>query len=104
MAPRGPILPRKKTARARLTESFRGVAFQVGVLVAVERNRLGLTQAQLAKHAGTLQSTISDLENGEPATNLSDPAIERIFGALALGRRSRAANYVKWWRDNAPRQ
>ena len=102
MAPKGPMLPRKNTGKARLTDGFRGLAFQTGVLVAVERNRLGLTQAQLAKQAGTLQSAISDIENGEPATNLSNGTIELLFGVLGLGRRSRAASYVKWWRDNAP--
>jgi ribosome-binding protein aMBF1 (putative translation factor) len=103
VAPKGPILPRKSTARERITASCGNLAFQVGVLIAVERNRLGLTQAQLAKRTGTLQSAISDVENGEPATNMSDATIERIFSVLSLGRRSRAANYIKWWRDNAPR-
>jgi transcriptional regulator with XRE-family HTH domain len=98
------MLPRKRTARAQITASCRSLAFQAGVLIAVERNRLGLTQAQLAKRTGTLQSAISDIENGEPATNMSDVTIERIFSTLVLGRRSRAANYVKWWRNNAPPQ
>jgi transcriptional regulator with XRE-family HTH domain len=97
------MLPRKSTGRAHITASCRNLAFQAGLLIAVERNRLGLTQAQLGKRTGTLQSAISDIENGEPATNMSDATIEKIFGALALGRRSRAASYVKWWRDNAPR-
>jgi hypothetical protein len=53
---------------------------------------------------GLLQSAISDIQNGEPATNGSDVSIERIFSTLVLGRRSRTARYVEWWRDNAPPQ
>jgi HTH-type transcriptional regulator/antitoxin HipB len=44
---------------------------QLGALLKRERRTSGLTQAQLGERIGRRQATISKLENGEPATQLS---------------------------------
>lgn len=44
---------------------------QIGAIVHRERRARGLTQAQLGAKIGRRQATISKLEKGEPATQLS---------------------------------
>lgn len=51
---------------------------QIGALIRRERRARHLTQAQLGEKIGRRQATISKLENGEPATQLSV-----LFDALA---------------------
>jgi HTH-type transcriptional regulator/antitoxin HipB len=46
-------------------------AAQLGALIQRERRARGLTQAQLGASIGRRQATISRLEKGEPATQLS---------------------------------
>lgn len=103
MAPKGPMLPRKSTALARSREALKSVAFQIGTLVAVERNRRRMTQQELADKVGIRQIDVSSLENGErlPGT-VKDQHIAKLFSALELPRKGLHANFVKWWRDNAP--
>jgi len=96
------MLPRKAVAQERLGDGLRNLAFQAGVLVAVERNRKRMTQGELANTVGSKQPHISDLENGWPVRHLTDRQIDRVFTTLGLGRGSLGANYVKWWRDNSP--
>lgn len=50
---------------------------QLGALIQRERRKRGLTQAQLGAKIGRRQATISKLESGEPATQLST-----LFDAL----------------------
>lgn len=100
MAPTGPILPRKGIAKDRLADACRSLAFQAGLLVAVERNRKGWTQAQLGASAGAKQSDITAVENGKPAKQLTDAQVDAVFTSLGLGQGSTGANFIKWWRDN----
>ena len=63
----GPYLPRKDTALRRSREALEGVAYQIGVLLAIQRNRYGLTQWDLAgeislKHQQAGQLAISNAE------------------------------------------
>jgi DNA-binding XRE family transcriptional regulator len=97
----GPILPRKATALARSREALRSVAFQVGTIVSVERNRRKMTQRQVAEVAKVSQITVSSIENGQriPKT-ITDQKIERVFAAVGLSKKGIHANFVKWWRDN----
>jgi HTH-type transcriptional regulator/antitoxin HipB len=44
---------------------------QIGALIHRERRARGLTQSQLGEKIGRRQATISKLEKGEPATQLS---------------------------------
>jgi HTH-type transcriptional regulator/antitoxin HipB len=53
-------------------------AAQIGAVVHRERRARGLTQAQLGTKIGRRQATISKLEKGEPATQLST-----LFDVLA---------------------
>ncbi|OYQ38143.1 transcriptional regulator [Sandarakinorhabdus cyanobacteriorum] len=43
---------------------------QLGAIIQSERQRRNLTQKDLASLAGTLQKTISAIENGNPGTRL----------------------------------
>lgn len=51
---------------------------QLGVIIRRERRARGLTQAQLGESIGRRQATISKLEKGEAATQLST-----LFDVLA---------------------
>lgn len=96
----GPRLPRKATFLKRVNESLAGVAYQIGVLLAIQRNRCDITQWELAEELGIAQEDVSALENGEhvPLTNAQ---IDRLFSRLELPNAKAHANFVKWWRDNA---
>jgi hypothetical protein len=101
----GPRLPRRETAIRRTREALEGVAYQIGVLLAIQRNRFGLTQWDLAgelelKDQQAGQLAISGGENGKPCY-LSDVEIDALFERLDLEPDSMHANFVKWWRDNA---
>jgi DNA-binding XRE family transcriptional regulator len=97
----GSRLPRKATGVERSNQSMWAVAFQVGTLVAIERNRKRLTQAELGKQVGLDQVAISRIENGDPLSDTgTDEKIDKLFKALGLGSGSVQANFVKWWRDN----
>ena len=97
------MLPRKLTALARSRGALESVAFQIGVIVAVERNRRRMTQQEVADAAGAKQVDVSALENGErlPKT-VTDKKIDKLFRAVGLPSRGLHSNFVKWWRDNAP--
>ena len=101
----GPYLPRRDTALRRSREALEGVAYQIGVLLAIQRNRHGLTQWDLAGELGLKdqqsgQLAISCAENGRRC-DLSDPHIDALFERLDLDAASAHANFVKWWRQNA---
>lgn len=55
---------------------------QIGALIHRERRARGLTQAQLGERIGRRQATISKLEKGEPATQLS--TLFDVLSALNL--------------------
>ena len=52
---------------------------QIGAIIQRERRARGLTQAQLGAKIGRRQATISKLEKGEPATQLST-----LFDVLSI--------------------
>ena len=54
--------------------------FQIGELIQEERKRQNLTQAQLAKRAGTTKNQISRIENGE-----SDIRLSMLMGIVREG-------------------
>jgi ribosome-binding protein aMBF1 (putative translation factor) len=97
------MLPRKSTALARSRGALKSVAFQIGTIVAVERNRKRMTQQELADAVKIRQVDVSSIENGEPVSkSVQDQQIDRLFSKVDLPRKSLHANFVKWWRDNAP--
>lgn len=77
------------------------MAFQIGMLVAIERNRRNLTQEELAAAVGMDQVGISYIENGQPVSKpCPDNKIDALFSKLSLKAGGVQANFVKWWRDN----
>lgn len=98
--PEGPRLPRRDTFSRRIRESLEGVAYQIGVLVAVQRNRCGYTQWELADAVGIEQIQVSRLENGQPS-GIADAGVDDLFTRLELEAGSAHANFVKWWRENS---
>ena len=100
MAPKGPTLPRKDTGLLRSRQGLESVAFQIGVLVAIQRNRSRLTQYELAQEIGVDQTDVSNVENGRPAP-MSNAKVDALFSRLDLPANAAHANYLKWWRDNS---
>lgn len=94
------MLPRKGTALARAKGSLESVAFQIGTIVAVERNRKRLTQWDLAAEIGIDQIDISRIENGQPA-GISDAKIDKLFTRLALPKDGVHCHFIKWWQKNS---
>lgn len=102
MAPKGPILPRKDTALLRARQSLESVAFQIGVIVAIQRNRWQLTQTDLGQQVGLTHNQVSRVENGYPiGSGVANKKIDALFEYLELPADGAHANYVKWWRDNS---
>lgn len=68
-------------------------AGQIGAIVHRERRALGLTQAQLGAKIGRRQATISKLEKGEPATQLSTlfDVLTALNLELVIGNRGKAS-------------
>lgn len=99
-APAGPRLPRKGTATKRSRESIEGVAFQIGMMVAVQRNRWKLSQYDLAQRVGIDQIAVSNIENGVPMAKVTDQQIDALLGAIDLKDAKVQASFLKWWRDN----
>jgi transcriptional regulator with XRE-family HTH domain len=97
------MLPRKSTALARSRGALESVAFQIGTIVAVERNRKRMTQQELSEAVGIRQIDVSSIENGDrvPKT-VTDARIDKLFRVVELPKKGLHANFVKWWRDNAP--
>ena len=78
------MLPRKQTGIDRSDETLRAVAFQIGTLVAIERNRRRLTQAALGKKVGLEAVAISRIENGDPLSAVDDAKVDALFKTLGL--------------------
>jgi hypothetical protein len=99
-APQGARLPRKDQTNARTRSAIADVAFQIGLVLAIERNRLGLNQSELAGliGGGTEQRHVSRLERGIPA-GLSSAQVTRLFKALAMTQFRRQPEFLKWWQQ-----
>jgi len=99
----GPRLPRKDTTLRHFRETLEGAAYQIGVLLAIQRHRAGLTQWELAQSVGGMeQIDISRIENGH-GTAVDDQAIDRLFDRVDLPCGTGYADFVKWWRENESR-
>jgi DNA-binding XRE family transcriptional regulator len=95
----GPRLPKKDTALRHSRQALKGVAYQIGALLAIQRNRHDLTQWDLAEELGIDRLAISRAENGEPC-GLTNPQIAALFERLDLDGEAAHANFVKWWQKN----
>lgn len=101
MAAFQPILPRKASALKQSRAALGAVAFQIGVLFAVERNRKKLTQYDFESATGVDQGYVSRLENGVPLpSSVTNDQIDELFAEVGLADAHVEMNFVKWWRDN----
>jgi transcriptional regulator with XRE-family HTH domain len=74
-------------------------AAQIGVAVAVERNRKGQTQEQVGQAVGLSQLDISNIETGKRLSGqVNNGLVEGLFNYLGLP--SDLASFVGWWRDH----
>jgi hypothetical protein len=98
MAPRGPILPRKDRTASEARSALGNSAFQIGVLLAIQRNRWGMRQEDLAAEISCKQGDISALERGaRPARPLSDRQLKQLFKALDIVGERQLREFLKWW-------
>ena len=67
-------------------------AKQIGVIIRRARRKAGLTQTELGKKIGLRQATISKLEKGEPATQISTllDALTALGLEVVIDERGRA--------------
>lgn len=104
MAPKGPILPRKDSTAANARAALSNTAYQVGVLLAIQRNRVDLRQEDLGDQIGRTQSDISALERGEGLTRpLSDAEMKKLFHILELSNHGLLRDFLLWWQRHGPR-
>lgn len=96
-APPGPRLPRKDTSLRRSREALELTAYMIGVMLCNERNRVKLTQEDLAAELGVQQVQISEMENGRPP-RITNAKIDALFERLALGKAKGHVAFLKWWR------
>jgi ribosome-binding protein aMBF1 (putative translation factor) len=104
MAPKGPILPRKDSTAANARAALSNTAYQVGVLLAIQRNRVGLRQEDLADQIGRTQSDISALERGEGLGRpLTEGEMKKLFRILELSAQGQLREFLSWWQRHGPR-
>jgi len=68
-------------------------AKQIGAIIRRARRNAGLTQTELGKRIGLRQATVSKLEAGQPATQLSTllDALTALGLEIIIDKRSRAS-------------
>jgi HTH-type transcriptional regulator/antitoxin HipB len=68
-------------------------AREIGAIVRRARRNAGLTQTELGKRIGLRQATISKLEKGEPATQLSTllDALTALRLEITIGERGKGS-------------
>lgn len=98
MASRGPILPRKDRTASEARSALGNCAFQIGVLLSIQRNRWGLRQEDLAAEIGRKQGDISALERGaRPSRPLSEEQLKKLFKILDLTGEKQLREFLAWW-------
>ncbi|MFJ2518666.1 helix-turn-helix domain-containing protein [Cellulosimicrobium cellulans] len=95
---------RKKLLRQETTAALKNTAWQIGMVVLVERHRIRMTQEQLATRAGVDRLMISAIENGHSVSRrTSDDDIDKLFATLKIGDTTsefrRQIEFVKYWRQ-----
>lgn len=103
----GSKLPNKTLMKRESKAALENTACQIGILIAVERNRRGLTQDELANLVGTTQTNISFIETGKAVpVSMTDAQIDRVFTSLGMRVSKKAgstdfavqSDFLKWWR------
>ena len=98
MASRGPNLPQRARTARQAKSALANTAFQVGILLAIQRNRSGKLQGDLAAELRCAQPDISRIERGQPPSKpLSELQLKRLFETLDLAGEDRLRAFLKWW-------
>lgn len=98
----GPIsgsrLPRKSGTNKKTREAIENVAFEIGIVIAIERNRFRLNQTELAERVGggADQNDISRIERGKP-TGLDSAQMNKLFKVLEMEEFKLQRRFLKWW-------
>jgi hypothetical protein len=98
MAVSGSRLPRKTGTNKKTREAIENVAFEIGIVIAIERNRFRLNQTELAEQVGggADQNDISRVERGKPSS-LSPAQVNRLFNVLEMTDFKLQRRFLKWW-------
>lgn len=102
-APSGSRLPRKTGTSRRTREALESIAFQIGLVIAIERNRVRKNQTELAEDVGhgADQNDISRIERGIP-TGFSAKQVKRLFKVLEMSSFRLQREFLIWWQSQKP--
>jgi len=91
-------LPRKAGTNKKTREAIENAAFEIGMIVAIERNRARLNQTELAEQVGggADQNDISRIERGKP-TGFTNAQINKLFRILGMEEFKLQRRFMKWW-------
>jgi hypothetical protein len=98
-APPGARLPRKNQTSKGTREAVENAAFQIGLVIAIERNRQGWNQSTLAFYVGggTDQNALSAVERGFSG-GLTGAQISKLFKLLEMDTSFQIQReFLKWW-------
>ncbi len=73
-------------------------------MIAIQRNRKGMRQEDLASAIGRKQTDISVIERGGRLTKpLTDKQLKTLFEVLDLKKEIRLREFLKWWQTHGQR-
>lgn len=93
--------PRKDTTSKSTRLAIESAAVQIGLVLAIERNRWRLNQSDFAgQFAGVTQGQISLMERGKPA-RLTNAQLDQIFRWLEMSAAMYGVqkSFLKWWQS-----
>jgi transcriptional regulator with XRE-family HTH domain len=93
-----PQLPRRSTTNRRTREAIENAAFEIRLVIAIQRNRKHWNQSELADEVGgnATHNDISRIERGA-GVGLTKRQIDRLFDLLDLGQFEMQREFLKWW-------
>jgi hypothetical protein len=91
-------LPRKVGTNKKTREAIENAAFEIGMIVAIERNRTRLNQTELGEQVGggADQNDISRIERGKP-TGFTNAQVDKLFRILGMEDFKLQRRFLKWW-------
>ena len=103
MAAPGSRLPRKGSTNRKTHGALENAAFEIGMVVAIERNRFRWNQTELADRVGggADQNDISRIERGQSG-GFTAAQVTKLFSVLEMTNFSLQREFLKWWQQNAP--
>jgi transcriptional regulator with XRE-family HTH domain len=93
-----PQLPRRSTTNKRTREAIENAAFEIGLVIAIQRNRRHLNQQELADEIGgkATHNDISRIERGA-GVGLTGSQVDNLFAVLDLDEFEMQREFLKWW-------